>query len=146
MSFIATGSSQQCLGDQAKPSNVETATHSRVLLVLLSAFLEEGSIKGVGSSNEPELQVVQTFSKQRFLEVFYVLFLSQYKRILNKMLLPTDIQNPVYVIAAFQSPFVLLCDREKSKRIRFRPSCPIHCKNRYKSFCLYIVLIFTSLS
>lgn len=55
MSFIVIGSSQQCLGDQAKPDSVETATHSRVLLVLLSALLEKGSIKSVGRSNEPEL-------------------------------------------------------------------------------------------
>lgn len=53
MSLIVTESFQQCLRDKAKSDRVETATNSRVLHMLLSALLEEGSIKGVGSSNEP---------------------------------------------------------------------------------------------
>lgn len=53
MSLIVTRSFQQCLWAKAKPDKVETATHSRVLHVLLSALLEGGGIKGVGNSNEP---------------------------------------------------------------------------------------------
>lgn len=45
MSLIVTGSFQQCLWDKAKPDRVETATHSRVLHMLLSALLEGEVLK-----------------------------------------------------------------------------------------------------